>query len=949
MTSSACRHLSIDIETRSSADLPSVGVYKYAAAPDFRVLLFGYSWDGEPARVIDLTREELPLELYDALEDPDVVKHAFNANFERVCLSRLPDFGFPEGAYFDPSQWRCTMVQAAYWGVQGSLKQVGEFLGVEMRKDAAGTRLINKFSKATAKPVAFEGEDWERFKAYCARDVDCELEIASKLPGPIPAREQALYVLDQRINDRGVGVDARLAASACDMAEADARESKRRLASLTGLANPNSPAQLLGWLRGRGCPVESCGREALEAEAAREGCDPAAREAIELRLASAKSSVKKYIVARDAPGADGRLRGCFQFYGAATGRWCLTGDHEVLTRDGWIPLGSWRGGEIAVWNAKTEAVSFQASHALRFEYEGPMARIETKRVSQLSTPDHRMPVWDGSLGWTAKTVKDMRSREQMPYTGYRSVQSEPDPVELRLLVMTQADGHYTKEGTLRFHLKRERKIERCKHLLRRAGIVHSCRRNADGSATVAVRARHLPAYLRIFRDKTFGWWILDESPEAFFEELELWDGTRASDNSTQYVTTNRRNAEIVQTFAHLSGRAACVTEKHRDVEGWSVAYCVSVWHRPGNRSELRSPREEVPFSGTVHCAETPTGFFLVRRNGKIWVTGNSGRLMQLQNLPRGHLSGDTLDDARAFARKGDAEALRMLYGDVQDALKSLVRTVLVPREGRVFAVSDFSAIEARVLAWLAGERWALDVFEDDGKVYEATASRMFGVPVSRVDKALRQRGKVATLALGYQGGPKALERMGALAMGIPAEELPKMVRMWRNANKRIMALWAEAERAAYGALDGEGPSRIACGRVTVRRDPRIDGLAVDLPSGRALHYRRARADGHGGGLSYCACGKGAGAVKVETYGGRLVENVTQAVARDLLAEAMGRLEGDGYEIVAHVHDEVVVEVPAEGAEAYLEAVNGLMGIEPSWAYGLPMRADGYLCTSYRKE
>ena len=648
MSSSGSRHLSIDIETRSSADLPSVGVYKYVAAPDFQVLLFGYSWDGEPAQVADLTREELPLGLAAALADPDVTKHAFNANFERVCLSRM--LGMPEGAYLDPSQWRCTMVQAAYWGVQGGLKQVAAFLNVDAQKDAAGTRLINKFSKATAKPVAFEGGDWERFVAYCARDVDCEMEVASKLPGPIPEREQALYVLDQRINDRGVGVDARLAASARAMAEADARESKRRLAALTGLANPNSPAQLLGWLQGRGCPIGGCGREVLEAEAAREGCDPLAREAIEMRLASAKSSVKKYAVAEEAAGSDGRLRGCFQFYGAATGRW-------------------------------------------------------------------------------------------------------------------------------------------------------------------------------------------------------------------------------------------------------------------------------------------------------------AGRLMQLQNLPRGDIHGPALDVARDVVREdGDPGLVRLLFGDVQGTLKSLVRTALVPREGHVFAVSDFSAIEARVLAWLAGEEWVLEVFRGDGRVYEATASRMFGVPIDRVDKELRQRGKVATLALGYQGGPKALERMGALKMGIPEGELPRMVRMWRNANRRTKQLWGEAERAAYAALSGEGPQKFARGAARARLDPSIDGLAIDLASGRSLHYRRARVDPADGSLSYRAAGKGAGALKVETYGGRLVENVTQAIARDLLAEAMARLEEAGYEIVAHVHDEVIVEVPCDRADWCLGRVNALMGATaPEWATGLPLRAEGYTCESYRKE
>ena len=290
----------------------------------------------------------------------------------------------------------------------------------------------------------------------------------------------------------------------------------------------------------------------------------------------------------------------------------------------------------------------------------------------------------------------------------------------------------------------------------------------------------------------------------------------------------------------------------------------------------------------------------------------------------------------------------MLYGSVQDALKSLVRTTLVPAEGKLLAVADYSAVEARVLAWLAGERWALEVFRGDGKVYEATASRMFGVPIEAVGKDLRARGKVATLALGYQGGPRALERMGALAMGIPAPELPKLVRMWRNANKRIKALWGEAEAAAYKALSGEGPSRICCNRVTVRREPRIRGLAIELPSGRALHYRNARVRSSDGHLAYECCGKGARPLTVETYGGRLVENITQAVARDLLAASLKGLDGL-WPVVAHVHDEVVCEVPEHRAKAALEAIEATMCQGASWSEGLPLAADGYVCESYRKE
>lgn len=186
-------------------------------------------------------------------------------------------------------------------------------------------------------------------------------------------------------------------------------------------------------------------------------------------------------------------------------------------------------------------------------------------------------------------------------------------------------------------------------------------------------------------------------------------------------------------------------------------------------------------------------------------------------------------------------------------------------------------------------------------------------------------------------------------MGIPAKELPKLVRMWRNANRHIKALWGEMEGAARSALLGEGSSKVARGRVLVRKDSSIGGLSIDLPLGRSLHYRRAAVNQMDGSLSYMACGKGAGALKVDTYGGRLVENVTQAVARDVLAEAMVRLERVGYGVVAHVHDEVIVEVPKQGAQADLTRINELMGETPAWAQGLPLKAEGYVCDSYRKE
>lgn len=642
------RHLSIDIETYAPADLASVGAYAYAASEGFEVLLLAYAYGDGKARVLDVANGGLPTWMADDLRDPGVVKHAFNASFERVCLSRAL---CAPGEYLDPAQWRCTMVQAAYWGVPGSLKQVADVLGLDERKDARGRKLIRGFSSPAGdgQPPLFFGDDWEAFKEYCRQDVVVEREVQQALGGPLPAGEQEAYVADQRINDLGAGVDVGLARSASAMSLRAAAGTAAYLKQATGLDNPNSAPQLKGWLNAHGVAVPSIARDVLEDALAR-GVPADAEPVIRARLDGAKSSVKKFDAAVAATCPDGRIHGCFQFYGAQTGRW-------------------------------------------------------------------------------------------------------------------------------------------------------------------------------------------------------------------------------------------------------------------------------------------------------------AGRIMQLQNLPRGDLHGEDMDRARALVRAGDMGAVEMLYGSVPGVLKSLVRTVIAPTDrSYALAVCDYSAIEARVVAWLAGEEEVLEVFRTTGKIYEATAARMFSVAVEQVDKQLRQRGKVATLALGYGGGVAALERMGALRMGLAADELPALVKAWRRANGRIVGLWREVEGAVRACATGERRvAPVAGGRVVVRREPGCNGVAVTLPSGRALHYRRMRVDDATGELCYNASGKGAGQVVVKTYGGRLVENIVQAVARDLLAAALVRLVREGWRVVAHVHDEVVAEVGRDGAQESLAEMARVMCDAPGWAAGLPLSSDGYVCESYRKE
>jgi len=333
-------------------------------------------------------------------------------------------------------------------------------------------------------------------------------------------------------------------------------------------------------------------------------------------------------------------------------------------------------------------------------------------------------------------------------------------------------------------------------------------------------------------------------------------------------------------------------------------------------------------------------FFGANRTGR-W----AGRLIQMQNLPQNHLQD--LAEARTLVRCGDFEALEMLYEDVPDTLSQLIRTAFVPKSGTRFIVADFSAIEARVIAWLAGEQWRQDVFAKGGDIYCASASQMFKVPVEKhgVNGHLRQKGKISELALGFGGSVGALKAMGALEMGINENELPVLVDAWRQANPRIVKFWWDVDRAAMEAVRNRRPSTTH----GVTFSCHSGMLLTTLPSGRQLAYVKPRIGENKFG-GQCITYEGVGSTKkwerLDSYGPKFVENIVQATARDILAAAMLHLDSAGYRIVMHVHDEVVVEVPKS---ARLDDVCDLMGSTPSWAKGLLLRADGYVTDFYKKD
>jgi DNA polymerase len=646
------KSISIDIETYSSNDLKTSGVYKYIEAEDFEILLFAYSVDGGQVEIVDLALgEKLPREINHALLDPEVTKYSFNAQFERVCISRY----FHKLCLAD--QWQCTMVKGAMLGLPMSLDQVGKVLKLDTQKDSAGKALIRYFTMP-CKPTAANGmrtrnlpvddfEKWDAFKAYCVRDVEVEQAIRDRLAWfQIPEQEKDLYTLDQKINDTGIDLDPVLIKNAIQMDADYSVRLNREAVQITGLENPNSPAQLKKWIGEKeDVEIDSLNKEAIPGLIGMAENDEVKRM-LELRTQMAKSSIKKYQAMTNCLCGDSRAHGMFQFYGASrTGRW-------------------------------------------------------------------------------------------------------------------------------------------------------------------------------------------------------------------------------------------------------------------------------------------------------------SGRLIQLQNLYR--ISMPDIDMARSLVRTGQMDVIEMVYDSLPEVLSQLVRTAFTASYDHRLIVADFSAIEARVIAWLAGEKWRLEVFQTHGKIYEASASAMFHVPIHEITKEnpLRQKGKIAELALGYGGSVGALEKMGALRMGLTEGELPNLVARWRGSNRRICAYWGEAEEAAMEAVEN-GSASVGKG---IRFHLKKGILFCRLPSGRELaYYKPELRPGKFGNTALCYQGMDQTTKqwrRVDTFGGKLVENIVQAVSRDLLAEAMLRLDKAGYSIVGHVHDEIIIDQRKDSGS--LEDVIKIMTTAPAWAKGLPLAADGFESEYYKK-
>ena len=397
---------------------------------------------------------------------------------------------------------------------------------------------------------------------------------------------------------------------------------------------------------------------------------------------------------------------------------------------------------------------------------------------------------------------------------------------------------------------------------------------------------------------------------------------------------NLQKATVEKLIKEVTGKIKRVLEIRKELSKTSTKKYVAMKAALGEQNRVRGLLQ----------------FYGANRTGR-W----AGRLVQVQNLPRNYIQN--LSGTREVVKRKDVATLEILYGNIPDTLSQLIRTAFIPEEGKKFVIADFSAIEARVIAWLAGEHWRSEVFKTHGKIYEASASQMFGVPIEKIKKgnpeyALRQKGKVAELALGYQGGPGALKAMGALNMGLTEEELPGIVKMWRDSNKNITGLWWAIGSTAIEVVEGGG--RKAVNGIIFEKEGDLsnglDFLTVQLPSGRKLYYVNPGTKLNSWDskvITYMAQNQTTGKWETaETYGGKLVENVVQAIARDCLAVSIKRLTEKGFKIVMHIHDEVVIEAPMETT---VDEVCKIMGQEIEWAKGLLLRADGFETMYYKKD
>lgn len=990
----------LDLESFSTADLQREGLYRYAADPSTDLLVVCYAFNDEPVQTWT-PGQPFPEALHQHIRSGGQVR-AHNAAFERIVLNGVAGqrYGVPP---LKIEQMVCTMAKMAAHGLPHSLEHAAEALGTHPKSKTGRTDMLylcKPRADGTRPTPQEEPERFLRLYSYCVDDVEAERGIDRVVPDLSP-NEQKVYELDQRMNDRGWKVDLESVGNAQFLIDQYKAELAGECKRITGLS-VSQTGKLADWVREHGYPqLTDLQVGTVNAAVLDPNCPAEVKKVLNLFSTHNMKAVTKYNSMARAAGADGRLRGMFTYHGANTGRWCLTGDHEVMTPSGWQRLDEWGGGSLLCWDEATGKMDFARCEPNRFYYEGDMIEWDVERFAQVSTPDHKMPVVGKPGGVAVREI--VGKTDYIPRTGLAPCGSRYSEAQIRFFVMAQADGHY-KDGVWKFSFTKSRKEARCRALLNWLGLEfnYSHYPNDSSGKTRFVFTIHLSLnpldavwLAALGPSKEFSWELLYADHDVFFEELREWDGYQCGPRSIQYCTTNKRNSDFVQAKAHMANRQCSVTVKGRTEEemarGWKAAYYCSIWlsNDPAGARSAKKTEKRTRYEGGVFCPTTPTGFFLVRRSGRCWITGNSSKIVQLQNLYRPKI--DDPETAVEAFRQRDLRWLRELY-DVgpMKVLASCVRSVLVAEDGHDLLFLDYAAIEARVNAWLWDQHDVVEAYRayDAGTgpdLYELAYAKAFRKPVSAVSPNERFIGKIMILALGYSGGAGAFAKIGRAFPGFDldavAEEayrtMPPDVlaeaqnawlwavdqkrtsglgerafiacdglkRLWRNAHPKIVSGWAELETAARNAIQWPGQI-MSTSNKRIMFKVEDQWLHARLPSGRRLSYFKPEIN-FKNEISFMGVDTYTRQwCRTTTFSGKLDENMVQAISRDLLVAAKFKLERAGYPIIGSVHDEAILE-PPEGFGSYDDAA-AIMCDSPKWAAGLPVAVEGHRTKRYRK-
>ena len=949
------KSLSIDLETRSSVDIGKSGVYRYTEAEDFAILLFGYSVDGGAVQVIDLVRgERIPQEILDALADDSVIKWAFNANFERMCLSRyLSDLGMlhtTERAHFlSPRSWRCTMVWSAYMGLPLSLAVVARVLGLEEQKMTEGKALIRYFST----PPFHEptGEKWERFKSYNRRDVEVEMAIQRRLfKYPVPQSVWEEYVLDQEINDRGIRLDMLLVKKAVQIDEIKKNQLMDRLKTLTGLENPNSVAQMKAWLKEQGVETESLDKKSVMALLTT--VQSPISDVLMLRQQLAKSSVKKYQAMQNTVCADSRARGMFQFYGAnRTGR--FSGRHIQLQNlpqnhlsDLKCARALVRQGDYAALEMLYDSVPDVLSQLIRTAFipkEGrkfivaDFSAIEARVLSWLAKERWRLDVFADDGDIYCATAGRMFHCNVVKHGENGHLRQKGKQAELACI----AEGQLvlTNEGLVPIErVRTEHLLWDGESWVSHDGVIFKGEREVITYEGLTATPDHLV-------------WVEGQSQPIQFGD--------AASCGAHLVQTGDGGTAIWLGENHQPGKEMeCGNESLLRSDKMYGMRCnpVAVLGQSSKREIERLPELfSAETDSTLVGQETDgskTTLQEPERQGisSVWRTRNQirfsqcdgGRTVSHKNI-RAALTVDGTGSHR-YERKLHKREFALCTQSAKSSKPQNYSFVGVPSGvlallSRCGNEETFRRNEPCRDYQRCGDGCQQ---EKEELAYHQRTARLYDIRNAGKHHRFTVSGKLVHNC-GYGGSVGALKAFGALESGMKEEELKPLVDAWRAANPNIVDFWWAVDRAAKDCIK-ERSTKVTHG---IRFIYQGGMMFLELPSGRRLSYVKPHIGENqfgGESITYMGLNLSKKWARIESYGPKLVENITQAISRDILCYAMQTLRT--MDIVAHVHDELIIECDERIS---LPVICEQMARTPPWAEGLLLRADGFECQFYQKD